>query len=310
MDLLRAREVKNELPIVTVAIPCFNHEKFVQDAIKSIIKQDYKNIELIVIDDGSRDGSVEKIRAMIPACVERFLRFEFRHRKNEGLCATLNECLQWSRGAFFSPLASDDVAFNHKISFLVECTIRDGADVAFGRVINENNKKFAEVDPAVDVSYTQHLFKDLLYQLNIPPAPGSLIKKEALLEVGGFDVNTKLEDWDLWLRLSDIGKNIFSYKTPVTYYRRHESNTTNNTQLIATERLKILKKYASRPEFKSAMCYAKLQNARELSGSRKISALRHLIECGMINKISFMVFLKIMIPNFILAKIRNHINAH
>ena len=102
-------------PLVSVAIPCYNHERFVQDSIQSIIDQTYQNIELIIIDDGSRDGSVEKIKEMIPACQERFVRFEFRHRPNKGLSATLNEALEWCEGKYFSALASDDIVLKNKI---------------------------------------------------------------------------------------------------------------------------------------------------------------------------------------------------
>ena len=107
-------------PLVSVVIPCYNHESFVQDSIQSVIDQTYQNIELIIIDDGSKDGSVEKIKEMIPACQERFIRFEFRHRPNKGLSATLNEALEWCEGEFFSPLASDDRYFRNKVLSQVE----------------------------------------------------------------------------------------------------------------------------------------------------------------------------------------------
>ena len=55
----------NEKPLVSVVIPCYNHEKFVQDCIQSVIDQTYENIELIIIDDGSKDSSVDKIKGMI-----------------------------------------------------------------------------------------------------------------------------------------------------------------------------------------------------------------------------------------------------
>jgi len=81
-------------PLVSVVIACYNHEFFVQDSIQSVIDQTYQNIELIIIDDGSKDGSVKKIQEMIPNCQQRFIRFEFRHRLNKGLSATLNEALE------------------------------------------------------------------------------------------------------------------------------------------------------------------------------------------------------------------------
>ena len=119
-------------PLVSIVIPCYNHSQFVQETIQSIIDQDYENIELIIIDDGSKDNSVEVIQEMIPACEERFVRFEFRYRPNKGLCATLNEALEWCEGEYFSPLASDDIALPHKTSFLLKKHQQYDAAVVFG----------------------------------------------------------------------------------------------------------------------------------------------------------------------------------
>ena len=85
-------------PLVSVVIACYNHENFVQDCIKSVVAQTYDNIELIIIDDGSKDSSVEKISELIDVCQNRFSRFEFRHRSNKGLTATLNEALERRQG--------------------------------------------------------------------------------------------------------------------------------------------------------------------------------------------------------------------
>lgn len=68
-------------PLVSVVIPCYSHGNFVQDCIQSVISQTYQNIELIIIDDGSKDNSISKIEEMIEKCEKRFVRFEFRHRQ-------------------------------------------------------------------------------------------------------------------------------------------------------------------------------------------------------------------------------------
>src|SRR5690554_4831249 len=106
-------------PLVSIVIPCYNHAQFVQESIQSVIEQDYENIELIIIDDGSKDNSVEVIQEMIPACEERFVRFEFRYRPNKGLCATLNESLEWCEGEYLSCIASDDIMRPDKTSYQV-----------------------------------------------------------------------------------------------------------------------------------------------------------------------------------------------
>ena len=70
-------------PLVSVVIPCYNHENFVQDCIQSVIDQTYDNIELIIIDDGSKDNSVDKIKEMIGLCEKRFTNFEIDKIKTE-----------------------------------------------------------------------------------------------------------------------------------------------------------------------------------------------------------------------------------
>ena len=90
----------NHKPLVSVLIPAFNHEKYIQQAIKSIINQDYKNIELLIIDDGSTDDTWNKIQEMKFLCIGRFVNIFFEKQKNNGVCTTLNRLIQKSNGEF------------------------------------------------------------------------------------------------------------------------------------------------------------------------------------------------------------------
>ncbi len=101
---------ENNLPLVSVVVPCYNHEKYVKETIESIINQTYKNIELIVIDDGSKDNSVQVIQEMADKHG-----FTFVHRPNKGLSATLNEGIRLSKGKYFCAIASDDILMLEKI---------------------------------------------------------------------------------------------------------------------------------------------------------------------------------------------------
>ena len=95
-------------PLVSVLIPAYNHEKYVQEAIQSVIDQTYQNIELIIVDDGSKDSTWKKIQEMKSVCEKRFSRILFETKKNEGTCATLNKLLTLANGEYISILASDD----------------------------------------------------------------------------------------------------------------------------------------------------------------------------------------------------------
>lgn len=275
-----------EQPLVSIAIPCYNHEVFIQEAIRSVIDQDYINIELIIIDDGSKDGSVQKIKEMVSECEKRFSRFVFKTRDNKGLSATLNEIVGLSNGFYFSTLASDDVIKSTKISSLVETL--EGADeqycVAFGdagfidndgKLISLESKslRYGEIKTFTSFldyatrnrsfEYTDEFefgsFKTLITG-NYLPAMSYIVKINSIKEVGLWTIGNTIEDWEIWLNLSKKYKFKFLNHS-VAFYRLHDSNTikTMRKNLIVdgVKLLNLNKKYAvendSRNEFFSTL---------------------------------------------------------
>ena len=81
---------KTESPLVSVIMPAFNHENYVQEAIKSIISQTYPNIELLIVNDGFTDATWNKIQEMRAECEIRFSRVVFETQENKGTCLTQN----------------------------------------------------------------------------------------------------------------------------------------------------------------------------------------------------------------------------
>jgi alpha-1,3-rhamnosyltransferase len=237
-------------PLVTVVIPSYNHEHFIQDCINSIINQNYQNIELIIIDDGSTDQSVKKIEQLIEHCVHRFTRFEFRNRSNKGLCNTLNEALAWAKGDFFSVLASDDMIMPDKVSIQVDYLMKNEKCVAVfggmksidadGKVIGQRVKKYKKFD-----------FKNILMHKHRLPAPTQLIRKSIFDKTEGFNANLKIEDWDMWLKLSQFGT--LDYLPQIfSLYRSHDDNTMKKFNLISQERMKIINLYQNSPYYARA----------------------------------------------------------
>ena len=246
-------EVKkeNNLPLVSACIPAYNHEKYVAEAIESVINQDYKNIELIIINDGSKDKTNEVIMSFEEKCKERFVRFEYRNRENRGLSATLNEIIEWSQGKYFTGVASDDVMLKNKVSLLVDKleNLDETYAVAFGNAIFiDDNSKEVYLDKKTGEYTTEgngfKLFLDYytnerdfdykdekkfgsyetLIAGNYLPAMSYLIKLDKIREVGAWTSGNTIEDWEMWLKLSKNYK--FSYiDEPVALYRWHESNS-------------------------------------------------------------------------------------
>ena len=230
----------NNTALVTAVIPSYNHAKYIKESIQSMIEQNYENIEMIIIDDGSSDNSIEIIESMIPLCKKRFKRFEFRHRENKGLCATLNEAIIWANGEYISILASDDIALSHKISFLIGKIENSNYPAVFGDIkrIGERNDK----EPNIK-EFTIHIFDEIFTLQNRPFAPSSMYKIEALKKIGGYPVDIAVEDWYMELKFTENNNKIVSYPEVLTYYRRHEKNTSKNYELIYNNFIKIVDNY-------------------------------------------------------------------
>lgn len=240
---------------MTIVIPCYNHEKFVQDSIQSIIDQTYENIELIIIDDGSKDNSVKKIQQMISECEKRFTRFEFRSRPNKGLSATLNEAIDWCHGKYFSSLASDDLMLEDKTQIQVDY-LEENNDITalFGSAnyINENNK-IKEIE---GLDEKQYCFDSILLNECQFYAPTQMIRADVLKELGGYDPTILVEDWYMWLKMAEKGR-VYCLSNVLALYRIHSGNTTRNSKFIYENNLKTLSLYKDHHLYKKA--YAKIR---------------------------------------------------
>ncbi|MBE6443119.1 MAG: glycosyltransferase family 2 protein [Alphaproteobacteria bacterium] len=239
-------------PLVSVIIPAYNHENYAQDTIKSIIAQTYQNIELIIIDDGSKDSTWTKINELKTECEKRFSRICFKTKANGGTCETLNMLLDLAKGKFIYLIASDDLAkpqaIEKEIAFLennpqyvlavgdnelinaqsnpigwnekqTSCSLASAKYKTFGEFLKENNQ---------DVNFYSDEFgqyKTFVTKNYVPN--GYLVKTNAIKSIGGFTKEAPLEDWYLMLQLSKIGK--FKYLDEVLFsYRWHDTNTVKN----------------------------------------------------------------------------------
>ena len=252
----------NEKPLVSVVIPCYNHEKFVQDCIQSVIDQTYENIELIIIDDGSKDNSFFKIQEMVSLCEKRFTRFEFRHRPNKGLSATLNEALEWCQGEYYSVIASDDMMLERKTEEQVKLLQQNLNVVAvFGAVelIDNESYKIGEIRQSNKIFE----FNDLMYTDRFLPAPTQMIYLSQLKKTGGYIEGMIIEDWYMYLKLLENGGKILYKDELFCKYRTHEGNTFSNPLKMALGRLQVLNEFKNHDDFKRSYIKVCWDNALE-----------------------------------------------
>ena len=192
----------NHQPLVSVICLCYNHERFVRESLESVLKQSYENIELIVVDDASTDGSVEVIRSVIGNRDVQFLSL----KENVGNTKAFNRAFRQCSGKYIIDLAADDVFFPERISkqmgFFENCSDRVGviySDVAYidekGQSI-ENHFASGKYQAHVGDVY-EHLIKEYF----IPP-PSMMIRRRVLDELNGYDESLAYEDFDFWIRSS------------------------------------------------------------------------------------------------------------
>ncbi len=185
----------NDLPLVSVIIPCYNHEKYLEQSILSVINQTYKNIELIVIDDGSKDKSVELIKNL-----QKTSDFKFIAQENIGVCKTLNKAVKLSVGKYISILASDDYWEITKIEKQVNILENSNSEFCFTQAIEFDEKEKKEIFPK-EVNLDR--INKTIFVKNIIPAGTIFFTRNLYNQLNGFDENYFLyfEDFDLSVRL-------------------------------------------------------------------------------------------------------------
>ena len=261
-------------PLVSIVIPCYNHEAFVQDCIRSVIDQTYQNIELIIIDDGSKDNSVAKIQELLDQCKACFTRFEFRHRPNVVLSATLNEALEWCRGEYFSVIASDDMMLVDKTEIQVKYLIEnDNCIAVFGgyKLIDNNNVIIRESLGCIK-AYT---FNEIFLHEHDLPAPTQLINTKALNEVGGYCGNMIIEDWYMWLKLSKIGE-IHYINHYFSLYRDHFDNVSKKNKIMNKGRHQVINEFKEDFLYNKANFEVKWIYLSELKVSKNFTLLKEV----------------------------------
>ncbi|MBB6271536.1 glycosyltransferase involved in cell wall biosynthesis [Pedobacter cryoconitis] len=254
----------DNLPLVSVIVPCYNHDKFIETCIKSIVNQTYKNIQIIVIDDGSRDNSPQILDQL-----SKEYGFFFERQQNQGLSRTLNKGINsYAKGKYISVIASDDYWDTEKIEKQVEFLEQHpNYGIVFGKaiIVDENDQKTGTLGDGIsahDLEFEQ-LFLD-----NKVIALTTMIRKEIFDSLGGFNESSYIEDWDLWLKISELHKVGFIDEY-MGYYRRHSSNMSSNLLKMEDAKTNIINQWAHHPIYNKGYKQHILQKASILAVKHK-----------------------------------------
>ena len=233
-------------PLVTVIIASYNHGPYIEQSIQSVLNQTYPNIELLVIDDGSTDDSVERIQRLQAAHG-----FDFRVQQNQGLTNTLNGAIARAKGSLIVPFGSDDIMLPERIEIQVNYLYdKPEVGICAGNIelIDAEGNLYPEKRQRRDVPFRRLDFDDMFLERKpYPPATTLMIRREALDKVGGFDPSIRLEDLYIELKITHAGYFVDGLNVVMAQYRKHATNSYKNHRFMIDSILRIYAQYSDHP---------------------------------------------------------------
>lgn len=229
--------------LVSIITPVYNGQDFLDRCIKSVLAQTYENWELLLIDDGSSDNSVQIIENYLEDNRIKLLRNE----SNSGIPTTRNKGIENSTGEFIALLDQDDEWLPHKLEKQVSrfLEIDDSFGLIYSNVevrtdqgILSDQKK--EIEP--EASIQSNL--ELMLSRNLITSPTAMVKRKALEEVGLFDESIRWggDDYDLWIRIAHKFK--FDYIDEVLCIRHeHQQNYSADKKRMMLKTIDLGEKY-------------------------------------------------------------------
>nr|WP_314480795.1 glycosyltransferase [uncultured Pseudomonas sp.] len=234
--------------LVTVIIASYNHGPYIEQSILSVLNQTYPHIELLVVDDGSSDDSVERIERL-----QAQHGFDFRVQRNKGLTHTLNEAIARAKGSLIAPFGSDDIMMPDRIAIQVQYMAdKPEVGICAGNIelIDSQGELFPEARQRREVPFRRLDFEDMFLERKpYPPAPTLLIRREALEKVGGFDPDIRLEDLLIELKVTHAGYFIDGLSVVMARYRKHASNSYKNHRFMIDNILRTYAMFKDHPAY-------------------------------------------------------------
>ena len=202
--------------LVSVIIPCYNHAKFLTDALQSVLEQDCENWECIVVNDGSTDNTEEIARQWS----NKDARFKYFYKENGGLSSARNFGIEKSNAEYILTLDSDDKFEKTFISKALK-VINDNPKIG---IVSCWGKRFVGNTYYDIFKPNGKNIEDFLFQN--AAIGNSMFRKKCWIEAGGYDENMKkgYEDWEFYLRISKLGWNTVIIQEPLFFYRQHKNS--------------------------------------------------------------------------------------
>ncbi len=221
---------------ISVIIPAYNAEDTIKETINSVLNQTFTDFELIVVNDGSQDSTLEVISSISDSRIRVF------SYSNAGLAATRNRGISQARGEYISFIDADDLWTPDKLEAqLAALKTSTQAAVAYSWTdwIDESGQFLR---PGGHINWNGNVYSQLLLRDFVESGSNPLIHREALTQVGGFDESlVAVEDWDMWLRLA-AHYEFVCVPSPQILYRVSPNSMSTNVWKMESASLHVIQK--------------------------------------------------------------------
>lgn len=244
----------NNSPLVSIVIPVYQVEKYIANCINSIINQKYKNYELIIVNDGTKDKSIQIAENLLE---DTSIDYQIIKQDNKGQALARNVGLEKAKGEWILFLDSDDILSQDALEILIKEAINTNSDIAIGKFIETSNINF--LNDNIQLEYNTKVFnsneiqKEFLYRTTKIHASAVLYKCKLLQANNITFANIKWsEDLEfVWRVIFVIKKAVFVDKYIYLYYR-HDNSVMNSTKITSIvegyNKFKELEKYCKESE--------------------------------------------------------------
>lgn len=224
-----------QTPVISVIMPVYNTLRYLNESVESILAQSFREFEFLIFDDGSTDGSRERLQEY----ADRDARIQLFEREHGGLTRLLNEGIQKAKGPFISRMDSDDVAEKNRFEAQLNFLVQHPEHVAVGSEILRIDSGSLPI--GIQRKFENH--DDIIHAFLSGKGgaiihPSAMFSREALEHIGGYRPEFEpAEDFDLFIRLSEVGK-LANLSQPLMRYRLHFKRTTEQRRTEQLDKVK------------------------------------------------------------------------
>lgn len=252
-------------PLVSIVIPAYNGAAFLVESVKSVLEQDYPNIELLVFDDGSSDGTVELLESFGE-------RFYWESHENIGQSSTLNKGWRMAKGEILSYLSVDDILEPEAVRESVKALV-ENPDI----VLSYGDYTLIDVKGQVlrQVKAPDFNYREMLSKIVVQPGPGVFFRRSGFDLIGGWDTSLRqVPDFEYWIRLGLIGEFRHLHKS-LARFRVHEGSQSFAEPSVekAVECVRVIETFFDKQDIPSEI--KKLKNSA-ISSAHLIASRFHV----------------------------------